>query len=84
MAFVTSPHCWLDSLATLPDSDVSDLCSEVHLVSREGDTFSIPTVILHATSKLYRQLSCLDDGKGFVLLGLILNIFYFRREADLP
>ena len=63
MTFLTSPHCWLDSLATLPDSDVSDLCSEVHLVSREGDTISIPAVILLATSKLYRQLTLLDEGK---------------------
>ena len=63
MTFLTSPHCWLDSLATLPDSDVSDLCSEVHLVSKEGDQLSIPTILLLATSKLFRQLLCLGEGK---------------------
>jgi len=66
MTFLTSPHCWLDSLATLPDSDVSDLCSEVHLVSREGDTISIPTVVLLATSNLLRQLICLNEEKQLI------------------
>ena len=80
MTFLTSPHCWLDSLATLPDSDVSDLCSEVHLVSREGDTNSIPTVVLLATSKLFRQLICLDEGKEFSFLFLKLYIFLQRRS----
>ena len=86
MTFLTSPHCWLDSLATLPDSDVSDLCSEVHLVSREGDTISIPTVVLLATSNLLRQLISLDEGKefGFSLRGLNLSLFSFREAADIP
>ena len=63
MSCLISPHSWLDSLATCPDSDVSDLCSEVHLVSKEGDTTSIPTIVLLATSHLLRQLSGLDEGK---------------------
>ena len=35
---LSSPDCWLDCLATLPDCDVSDLCKEVLLVGSEGDT----------------------------------------------
>ena len=62
-----SPHCWLDCLATLPDSDVSDLCSEVHLVSREGDTISVPTIVLLATSSLFRVLHGKESGRTGIL-----------------
>jgi len=60
---LSSPGSWLDSLATLPDCDVSDLCNEVLLVGSEGDTTSIATVTLLATSQLFRQLQLQDRGE---------------------
>ena len=83
MPRLISPHPWLDSLATFPDSDVSDLCTEVYLVSSEGDTTSIPAIILLATSKLYRQLSCLDEGKEFCFRCWVLTGVYFPSERKL-
>ena len=60
---LSSPDCWLDCLATLPDCDLSDLCSEVVLVGREGDTTVIPTVVMLATSQLFRQLKLHEPGE---------------------
>jgi len=69
-----SPDCWLDCLATLPDCDVSDLCKEVLLVGSEGDTTSIASVILLATSDLFRQLQLEDKGKEVLIFPDVASV----------
>ena len=84
---LSSPDCWLDCLATLPDCDLSDLCSEVVLVGREGDTTVIPTVVMLATSQLFRQLKLHEPGElrrregGCYILVLLGELLIFPEVA---